>query len=63
MRMTIRITLSMMNAVESALDEISNKYRGTEYYNDMVLCRRQMMNTHTILHQILDRMMDSGIGD
>jgi len=67
MRLTIRILLSMMSAIESGLDEIANRIRNDEkmrvYYLGITVVKRNQATTRSYLHGMLDQMIDDGEGD
>lgn len=62
MRMTLRIILGMMTALESALAEVANTLRGTEYHTDLLAVGRAQRDTRSRLCKVLDSMIDSGKG-
>lgn len=64
MRLTIRVILSMMSAVESALDEVCNKYRNHAVYGEKVATARKSMKiARQGLAEVLDLMIDSKDGE
>ena len=64
MRLTVRIILSMMNSLETALDEICNKYRDNAvYYAKFTAVRKSQKNTRSELARVLDDMIDTGEGN
>lgn len=63
MRITLRIILGMMTALESALTEVANSFRGTGNYAEILAVGKAQRDTRTHLYKILDKMIDSGEGD
>lgn len=61
MRLTLRILLSMMSALETALDEIHNKMRDDKKYADSInAVRKSQKATRTLAVNLLNAMIDDG---
>jgi hypothetical protein len=59
MRLTIRVLLSMMNALECSLDELTMKFRGSAYQDKINSVRKNQRATRRELAEIMDAMIDS----
>jgi hypothetical protein len=63
MRLTLRVLLAGLRAVESSFDEIVNALRGTGYRDDAIKAARALRTARTEINALLDRMVDDSYGD
>ena len=63
MRLTLRVLLAGLRAVESSFDEIINALRGTGYRDDAIKAARALRTARTEINALLDRTVDDSYGD
>lgn len=63
MRMTIRIVLGTMTALDNALDEITHALRGTHYYEPVKSVQRNLRHARRELGDVIDHMQGTAFGD
>jgi len=63
MRLTFRVLLASLRAIESSFDEIAAALRGTAYRDDAIKAARALRVARTEINAVLDRMVDDTYGD
>lgn len=63
MRLTFRVLLASLRAIESSFDEIASALRGTAYRDDAIKAARALRVARTEINAVLDRMGDDSYGE
>ena len=63
MRLTFRVLLASLRAIEASFDEVAAALRGTAYRDDAIKAARALRVARTEINAVLDRMVDDSYGD